>query len=300
MARPWEAEHDVDRERARRLVAARFEDLADVEPEPCGVGWDNTAWRFGEWVFRFPRRAIAVPLLETENRVLPAIAARLPLAIPVPERLGAPGPELPWPFAGYRRLPGRTACVARSDDAERPRAAPRLAKFLRALHAIDAGAARALGAGPDTLQRMERAKRRDLGLERLAELERRGVDVDGSRIRAALEALPAGYRPRATALVHGDLYVRHLIVDDANELTGVIDWGDLHVGDPAIDLAVLASWVPPEARAAFEQAYGPIDDTTRLALRFRAAFHTVTLLLYALDAGAAELEREAALGLARL
>ena len=40
----------------------------------------------------------------------------------------------------------------------------------------------------------------------------------------------------APVFVHGDLYSRHLLVDDAGRPCGVIDWGDCHVGDPAVDL----------------------------------------------------------------
>ena len=55
-----------------------------------GAGWDNTAYLVnGEWVFRFPRRTIAVPLLEAEGRVLPKLAPRLPLSDSAPRMVRA-------------------------------------------------------------------------------------------------------------------------------------------------------------------------------------------------------------------
>ena len=67
MERPWTAEHTVDEALARSLVETQFPDLAPARLTPLGVGWDNTVYDVdGRWVFRFPRRAIAVPLLETE------------------------------------------------------------------------------------------------------------------------------------------------------------------------------------------------------------------------------------------
>ena len=88
----------------------------------------------GEWVFRFPRRTIAAPLLEAEGRVLPALAPRLPFPIPRPEWFGHPGAGYPWPFLGYRRLAGQVASDAGLDDAARAALAQPLARFLRARH----------------------------------------------------------------------------------------------------------------------------------------------------------------------
>ena len=39
------------------------------------------------------------------------------------------------------------------------------------------------------------------------------------------------------SLLHGDLYCRHIIVDEKLEPTGLIDFGDMFFGDPGIDLS---------------------------------------------------------------
>ena len=110
MDRPWAAEATVGPEQARRLVESQFPALAPARIEPFGVGWDNTAYLVnGSAVFRFPRRQMAVPLLENECRVLPRLAGRLTLPVPRPEWVGTPTAEYGWPFAGYPMLPGRTA-----------------------------------------------------------------------------------------------------------------------------------------------------------------------------------------------
>jgi aminoglycoside phosphotransferase (APT) family kinase protein len=132
----WDAEIVVDAELARALIRGQFPALGRTV-EPFGSGWDNTAYLVDEeLVFRFPRRRIAVPLMEREVRVLPAIAARLPLPVPIPEWAGAPTDAFPWPFAGYRRLAGRGADTVDFTAAERGAMAAPLAVFLRALHAI--------------------------------------------------------------------------------------------------------------------------------------------------------------------
>lgn len=67
MNRSWAAEHPVDEQMARSLIEAQFPALAPVRLKLLGAGWDNTAYRVnGAQVFRFPRRQIAVDLLESE------------------------------------------------------------------------------------------------------------------------------------------------------------------------------------------------------------------------------------------
>src|SRR5271166_1777638 len=100
MPQPWVAECAVPADLARSLIEAQFPTLLPVSVQPCGEGWDNTAYLVnGAHIFRFPRRRIAVPLLEIETRVLPAIAARLPLPVPRPAFAGQPTERYPWPFA---------------------------------------------------------------------------------------------------------------------------------------------------------------------------------------------------------
>ena len=103
--------------------------------------------------------------------------------------------------------------------------------------------------------------------------------------------MPAG--PPRTVAVHGDLYVRHLLVDDARRICGVIDWGDVHAGDPALDLSIAYGFLPPRARDAFFRAYGPADARTRRVARLRAASHSFALAWFADSISDAALLREA-------
>ena len=68
----WTADREVDLELARALVARQHPDLGALEARPFAEGWDNALFLFGApadpetWVFRFPRREVAVPLMRTE------------------------------------------------------------------------------------------------------------------------------------------------------------------------------------------------------------------------------------------
>jgi aminoglycoside phosphotransferase (APT) family kinase protein len=293
MTQPWSAECVVSDSLARSLIEGQFPELAPAHVELLGAGWDNTAFRVnGTCVFRFPRRQFAVPFLVNETRLLPAIAPLLPLAVPRPVYVGRPRDDYPWPFAGYPLLPGRTACAAALDEAQRTAAAEPLAHFLRSLHGVPTAEATRMGVGPDTLGRLNVARNVPRARELLDRLAQERLLEDGRPFMALLEAAPADYSARSDTLLHGDLYVRHLLVDAERRLRGVIDWGDVHLGDPAVDLAVVHSFLPPSARPAFRRAYGPIEDCTWQQARRRAVWHTLNVLAYAHDSGDTDLVRE--------
>ncbi len=301
MTSPWSPERVVSAALARSLVEAQFPALAPADVEPFGAGWDNTAYRVNRsHVFRFPRRQVAVPLLITETRLLPAIAPHLPLPVPNPTFIGRASPPYLWPFAGYPMLPGRTACGAGLTEDRRIAAAEPLGEFLKALHAIPPAEAVRHGAGPDPISRLDVAGRRPKAHELLHRLAARGLIADPHPLAAALDDAPAGHAVRADTLVHGDLYARHLLVDEAGRLAGVIDWGDVHLGDPASDLAAAHLLLPSAAHEAFRRAYGSVAETTWALARFRAVWHALHVLEYGTDAGDPDLVRAADYALARM
>ncbi|HEX8907299.1 MAG TPA: phosphotransferase [Longimicrobiaceae bacterium] len=276
----WDAERVVTPELALELVRAQFPGLGRTI-EPFGYGWDNTAFLVdGDVVFRFPRRAVAVPLIELEARVLPRLAPRLPLPIPCPAWLGEPTEHFPWPFAGYRLLPGRLA-FGLSDDERRAAVAP-LAGYLRALHAIPT---HGLGLPGDEWARTDFVRRMPELARRLRGLESAGVIDDARPWLRLYEDIDVPEPHVRTTLVHGDLATRHVLVDDARRVCGVIDWGDVHEGDPAVDLAILFEFVPARYRDEFLRVYGEVDARTLRTARLRAAFVSATSTAYAHSVG---------------
>jgi len=279
----WDAEIVVSPELALELIREQFPGLGR-SVEPLGNGWDNTAYLVdGELVFRFPRRGVAVPLIETEARVLPELAPHLPLPIPCPEWLGAATERFPWPFGGYRKVAGLPATDVELSPAERRAAAEPLAAFLRALHAIPT-----TGLGlpsEDEIGRTDLVSRMPLLAERLRGLGDAGVIADGRPWLRLFEAgnLPAP--PARTVTVHGDLSERHVLLDDAHRVCGVIDWGDMHAGDPALDLSILYCFFPAPDRGEFLRVYGNVDARTARAARLHAAFAATSSTLYAHSIG---------------
>ena len=106
---------------------------------------------------------------------------------------------------------------------------------------------------------------------------------------------PAG-RP---VLAHGDLHLRHLLVGESGDASGVIDWGDICLADPAVDLSLAYSGFAGPARAALLAAYGPVDAERELRARVLAVSVCASLAEYAFSDGRARLLRESLAGLRR-
>jgi aminoglycoside phosphotransferase (APT) family kinase protein len=290
-AEPWAAEIEVSAELAAGLVAEQFPQLGAPSLTPLGEGWDNAAFLVsGAWVFRFPRRAIAAELIEKEARILPLIAPQLPLPVPVPVFVARATAVYPSPFSGYAMLPGTPLSRTRLREDDDAACATSLGAFLHALHAIDARSLVAAGLPGDKIGRLDHARMRPKFVERLGVLQAAGLVREAAALTALLDRVaPAGPRRDRLVVVHGDLYARHVLVDEHRRASGVIDWGDVHLGDPALDLAIAFSALSAPVRGAFFAAYGPVDPRTLELASYRAIYHSAMVAHYGLRIGDAEL-----------
>jgi aminoglycoside phosphotransferase (APT) family kinase protein len=292
----WSAEVAVDEALVRGLVREQFPQLGLRSIRLLGEGWDNTVWLVdGEWVFHFPRRSVVVQGIENEVKHLPRLAPVLPLPIPIPTFLGRPSETFPWPFYGSRFLPGRELADAGLDDEARRALARPLAEFLRALHAVDLGSDLPV----DPIGRADMTVRVPRVREFLVQVESHGLWRPPPLVDEILEAATVLPAAQASAVVHGDLHLRHLLVGDAGEPTAVIDWIDLSRNDPCVDLVLYWSVLPASGREEFLQSYGPLTEDQLLRGRVLALFLCAVLAVYAHDTGMEALGREVVAGLDR-
>ncbi|HVE99362.1 MAG TPA: phosphotransferase [Mycobacteriales bacterium] len=301
MTPEWTAEHVVDASSAAELIGAQFPDLRGAAVRPLATGWDNTVHVVGEtWVFRFPRREPALTCFDREVAALPLLAPMLPLAMPVPERIGVPQGDYPWPFWGARLLPGRELADAHLPDDRRERAAVATGEFLSALHRTALPEHVLAHVPVDPMRRGDAAYRAGLAAERLDRLAEAGTWTHDADVASLLDlaaglAAPAG----PVVLSHGDLHARHLLVDEAGAAAGVIDWGDLCRADAAVDLSIAYGAFAGRSRAALLSAYGPMTPEQDVRARVLALFLCAALAEYAAAEARPELLAEVLRGLRR-
>jgi aminoglycoside phosphotransferase (APT) family kinase protein len=288
----WDAEVAVDKTLVQALLADQFPELDAASARLLGEGWDNSVWVVEEaWAFRFPRREIAIPGVERELAVLPLLAPLLPVPIPAPRFVGVPSELFRWPFFGAPLLAGLEPADADLDDEAREELGTDLGRFLRVLHDIDLG----VDLPVDPIRRADMPYRVSRTRERFASLDLWTAPPQVGRLLDDAERLPPSTR---RAITHGDLHHRHLLVHD-RATSGVIDWGDMCLSDPAIDLLLVWSLLSPKGRERFVAEYGAIDEESRLRARTLAFFLCATLAIYARDVGHESLLRESVAGLER-
>jgi aminoglycoside phosphotransferase (APT) family kinase protein len=292
----WDAEFEIDEPLVRALLAEQFPELGAGSIRFLGKGWDNSVWSVDDrWAFRFPRRAIAIPGVERELTVLPLVARVLPLNVPEPLLVGSPSERFPWPFFAYRPLDGFEPADAGLLEDQRVEVGAELGHFLRSLHAPETRAA----IDPESTLPVDFNRRADMAfrvprarenVERLSELRLWRAPPEVERILASAESLPP---PSAElALVHGDLHLRHVLLAEG-ALSAVIDWGDVCLADPCIDLVLFWSLLAPPGRARFLSEYGPVTPEQLLRARVLAILLDSMLARYAHDTGHARLQMEA-------
>jgi len=251
----------MDAGEVREAVGAGLPGYGVASVTLLGAGLDNVAWEVnGELIVRQRREpdpALRASLVDREARLLAAVAqvATLPVPVPVfalPER----------GFLGYRKLPGLSLIDARRPwlDEHGPAIGAQLGELLTALHATPAGRWTALADADD--QPLEE------WLREAAELYA-GTGLRLPAVEAFLRAAPP---PAGDTLVfsHNDLGIEHVLTEPGKPvLTGVIDWSDAALVDPACDFGLLYRDLGPAALRAALQVYG--GDTA--ALRQRAVFY---------------------------
>ncbi len=263
---------------AEARQAVRGCGLAADDVRIVAAGWDNTVVLVDDdWVFRFPRREIALPGLDREIALLPRLAPQLSLPIPAPEHVGVYG-DPAWRFWGARHLPGTELQVVDQVGVEVGRS---LGRFVAELHALPVDSSLPV----DPFGRADAVSRAVRARDVLTDLRAADPRLDGlddpvvEQVLAAGEA--AGPPPAATVLSHGDLYSRHVLVDEHGVPAAVIDWGDLCMAPRSVDLSVAYSALTGPAREAFFGEYGPIDEDTELRARVMAIFSTASVAAYA-------------------
>ena len=213
-----------------------------------GEGWDNVVWAVGDdLVLRVVKDADPEVRCTTVERDVALLAfAGRHSTLPSPRVIAAE------PAAGAlltTRIPGVAAVDAERLDTAA--LAGDLATFLSALHGVAPEvAAEVVRPDPDPAE----AWLEQLG-EEYAEV---AGDVDAD-LRAPVEAFLATSPPppaRDLVFCHNDVRDDHVMVDPGTGgVTGIVDWGDAVLGDPALDLATVLTdfgpWVLARVLAGY-------------------------------------------------
>jgi aminoglycoside 2''-phosphotransferase len=246
-------------------------------------GWDSIVLLVnGNRVYRFARRPDVVVRFTVEAALLPELAPALPAPVPRFDivRLGEPDA----PFVAYALLLGEQLSpgwLAAASPEQRGRLAEQLGGCLGALHRFPPTRAAALGVPAYTAATWHAeyveffAWVREHVFPLLDHAERRQVAAFWETFLG--DDTNVLFSP---VLIHRDLGNEHVLHDPATgALTGVIDWGDVSIGDPAQDfVGFYHSLGRPFAEKVLASYTLPVDDTFWRRVAFYAGldpFHTM-------------------------
>jgi macrolide phosphotransferase len=184
-----------------------------------------------KWVFRIPRRADVFVRAQNEKKILEFVRTRISVNVPdwkivQPDLIAYPmltdNPGLTFDSSTY--------AVTWHMDSKSPSYVQSLAKTLVELHRISTQEVKSAG-----LEVLSPSEIRKKTFEEL-ELVRRDIGLSSSLDTRILTWLDNdALWPDYTVFGHGDLYPGHLLVNKNNSVTGIIDWTEAKVQDPAID-----------------------------------------------------------------
>jgi aminoglycoside 2''-phosphotransferase len=223
-----------------RKLAACYPDFALRSCRPLQQGWDSVTLLINDGlVFRFARRPDVAVRLGREASLLPRLAEALPVAVPRFEYVcedHSGGVRV----VGYRVIAGASPLEIGVQPAHALELARQLAEFLSALHSFPMEEAARLGVPGGSADDWRREY-----TAFYAEVCEQVLPMLDAAEQSGVSALWEGYLADdanfafAPALIHRDLGAEHILVDPDGRLSGVVDWGDASIGDPAIDFTGL-------------------------------------------------------------
>lgn len=171
------------------------------------------------------------------------------------------------------------------------RLAPSLATFLSVLHTFSTDHATGLGVAHQDADGCLAEAKAD-ALEDFEYVTRAAPDLVVPGWVELLSEAPAGPAEshRTDCLVHGDLAAEHILYGSATRsLTGVIDWSEVSIGDPSVDLAAAFHWGGTRFLDMVLSTYrGPADDGARDRARYRAACRGIGDIVFGIELERAE------------
>lgn len=246
----------VDTAVVHKLIFSQFPQWSHLTITPIKhSGWDNRTFHLGgNMLVRLPSAVEYADKVEKEQYWLPKLAPHLPLPIPTPIAMGNPTQDYPFYWSIYKWIDGETA--SRKNILDLNQFAKDLAHFLLTLEHIDT--TNGPVAGPHNFYRGGPLSIYDAQTQQA--ISKLNGKVDTHTITKIWNDALASTWSKSPVWVHGDIAPTNLLVKK-DQLSAVIDFGGLGVGDPACDYAIAWTFFNDESREIFRTAL-KVDDET--------------------------------------
>lgn len=234
----------TDHQLVSELVRVQFPQYRDLDIRYVATGWDNVMFRLGDHLaIRLPRRHQGLEPQAHEIEWLNIITEPLTVSHPHIDQVGKPSTSFPYPWTIVAWVEGiRSMSVS---PVQRNECAGELGRQLALLHRT------APPSAPVNPYRGTPLRERDQVIrKRIREV--RALEPLLPLWESAVNAPDFG---GTKVWCHGDIHPGNYIVNPDHSLAGIVDFGDLTQGDPAVDLGTAWASFDSVGRSAFLDAY---------------------------------------------
>jgi aminoglycoside 2''-phosphotransferase len=242
-------------------IRKHFPDFALNDIVKIGEGMDSKAYLVNDaYIFRFPKRAEVRVNLKKEIAVLPKIKPFIQVLLPDFQFIATD-----TSFVGYPKIDGQfleSAVYSALNPQKQVAFQQDIARFLNAIHAFNLDELTESG--------LETLDFKAVYQEEFEEIQQLVFPIFNDTEKTAVSKLFTTYLEDdnnfnyTPVLLHNDLSNDHILIDNQTDtLKGIIDFGDVAIGDPDYDLMYLTGDYGADFLDSFLNYY-PHSDVGRL------------------------------------
>lgn len=237
----WADHYQLNTITVKEIINRTFSDIEATIVLREGSGWDFTTFKVNEsWIFRFPKREEYNEHFKKEIDVMAAIGTSLPLNVPDYVFVSHDCHGYPNTVGGYKKIYDTPLFELQTSDYTSEENARRIGEFLTILHS---------GKIAEKISAIAiRKESRDIAND-IRERTWNNIEALKSFVKSDVwdkfkslqnyQKSTESFQGKQT-LIHDDFGLQHIIFDQKSKtISGVIDWTDMAIGDPASDLACI-------------------------------------------------------------
>ena len=264
----------------QEIVRRLFPDIKNKQIQIFDDGWDFVVFVIeGRKAVRFPRRPDYAEKLPVEVSFLNHFSSQFPVSVPDftlhrDEKTGLP-------YVTYDFIPGIQFTKNISDTfskKELRQTARQIGSFLDKLHSLSVDKAKKLGVRQVESLKTWRSKFEKITTKVFPHISGPEQDWATSIFQNFFTTVQKS--PMPLTVIHSDIMPEHIIVNpQTHSLSGIIDFGDIEIGDPAYDFAFLAKYGTDFLEWTYETYKQPKD----IAFEIRRQFYLDRLAITNLE-----------------
>ncbi len=258
--------HQKNLDQARENIQKNFPQLEVKSINFIGEGMDSQAFLVNnDLIFRFPKHTEVVSQLKAEICLLPKLRPQVQFEIPNFEYVGQQQ-ENGFPFVGYRKIQSvglEKELLVKLDPGLQGKLIKEMADFIQQVHSFPVDTAKDCGVKVIDFKKNYTSDLEDMRKDAYYLLDQEVINF--------VEELHQGYLfdeknfDYTPVLLHADFSPDHIIYDEEKKvIAGIIDFGDIEIGDPDYDLMYLYEDYGGEDFIRELLKYYPHDNTERL------------------------------------